>query len=350
MSAGEGIEESTWSAAGPEQLLCQQAAGLHGARVLCMSLGRAQLAEALACRPDRSVTCCYLDAYRLGLARAALPRSTSVRLVLATDLPPEPLDLVALPLPSEGEAELTRELLQQAHGRLEVGGLLVCATDNPRDRWLHAQLETLAGAVTREPHPTGVVYRARRTRARTRLRDFSAVVHLRDQERLLTVTTRPGVFAHRRIDDGARQLIAALPMRPPRSVLDLGCGSGAVALVAAARWPEAAVHAVDSAARAVACTQANAQANGLARITVELNAEGASARDCDLVLANPPYYGSWRIATHFLDTARTCLRPGGQLLLVAKAVDWYRTSLPERFVDCRFLASGSYTVMAARRG
>lgn len=78
----------------------------------------------------------------------------------------------------------------------------------------------------------------------------------------------------------------------PDTVLDLGCGSGILALAAAKLWPEARILAVDNDPAAVANAAENAERNGVAdRISV---AEGDGAGDSalhraapfDLVLAN----------------------------------------------------------------
>ncbi len=43
--------------------------------------------------------------------------------------------------------------------------------------------------------------------------------------------TRPGVFSHRELDNGARQLLDSVDVFPSADILDIGCGSGAVAMV-----------------------------------------------------------------------------------------------------------------------
>jgi len=75
-------------------------------------------------------------------------------------------------------------------------------------------------------------------------------------------------------------------------VLDLGTGSGALAVLAARRFPAAAIDAVDISADALAVAAKNVAAHDLAgRITLlqgDLFAPVAGKR-YDLILANPPY-------------------------------------------------------------
>jgi 16S rRNA (guanine1207-N2)-methyltransferase len=121
-----------------------------------------------------------------------------------------------------------------------------------------------------------------KTREPAKLRDFSCEVVFRDRERLLTSLTRPGVFAHRRIDPGARHLLNAVDVASETRVLDIGCGSGCVALGIAARDPSLRVHAFDSSARAVSCTQWGVDRNGLTNVTVALEAPDGTVRTAEV--------------------------------------------------------------------
>ena len=79
--------------------------------------------------------------------------------------------------------------------------------------------------------------------------------------------------------------------RPPRRILDLGTGSGALLLAALDEWPEATGLGIDRSGDALAIAGANAERLGLAaRAAFRLGdwADGVSER-FDLVLCNPPY-------------------------------------------------------------
>ena len=75
--------------------------------------------------------------------------------------------------------------------------------------------------------------------------------------------------------------------REPR-VLDLGAGTGAIALALADEHPGARVTAVDSSADAVALAHENAERLQL-RIEIEEEGLDAAAAGWDLVVSNPPY-------------------------------------------------------------
>lgn len=112
---------------------------------------------------------------------------------------------------------------------------------------------------------------------------------LRVDDVALQVVLDSGVFARKAIDSGTLVLIDAAA-RPPATgnFLDLGCGSGAIALTLATRSPRATIYAVDVNQRAVALTASNAKLNSLTNITSLLPTSVASDLRFDLIWSNPP--------------------------------------------------------------
>lgn len=80
---------------------------------------------------------------------------------------------------------------------------------------------------------------------------------------------------------------------PPAAILDLGTGSGAIALVLATKYPAAAVTAVDESAEALALARENAETLGLAARVNFIQSDWLTALPPDasyqLIMANPPY-------------------------------------------------------------
>jgi 16S rRNA (guanine1207-N2)-methyltransferase len=318
-----------------EELLIGAIPSLSAERVVCTSAGLAQFAVAAArALPNAEVSCTYLDLYRANLAISywnELP--PNLRIECAADLPDKEADVFALPFSASGEAELARELIQAGHERLRMGGQMLITTDNPNDTWLRYQLSELFRKLDRRESPIGALYTGTKTEPLKRKRNFACEFAFRDRGRLLRAFSRPAVFSHRRVDPGARHLINEMQIEPGSRILDIGCGAGVVALVAAQRAAGTQVHAVDSNTRAIQCTQRGAELNELHNVTVELNAAGgyANAGTYDLALANPPYYSNFRIAEHFLRAAHESLRPGGKVLIVTKRADWYLENMPDWF-------------------
>jgi len=77
----------------------------------------------------------------------------------------------------------------------------------------------------------------------------------------------------------------------PRSVLDLGTGSGAIALALAGERPEDRVVATDISAEALAVARFNASRLGISNIEFLAGSwfEPVAARRFDLIASNPPY-------------------------------------------------------------
>lgn len=80
---------------------------------------------------------------------------------------------------------------------------------------------------------------------------------------------------------------------PPGSILDLGTGTGAIALALAQKFPESKVTALDASDDALALARENAAATGLAERVAFLKSNWFEAIPADtrfaLIVSNPPY-------------------------------------------------------------
>jgi len=349
-----------------EQLVIDACQEVAAERVLCTSLGWGQLATSLAQQlPSAQVACHFLDLHPFEQARhIASETEVEVDWQCSADLPEGPFDLAAIPVSRFGEAELTRDILQDAYERLDEGGTLVTAVDNRDDTWLTGELSKMFAKVTREPGKRGVVFRGVRRGALKRKREFRSEFAFRDQGRLVKAESRPGVFSHRQLDLGARALLEAMEVRAGERVLDMGCGSGVVGLAAALRAENVFVQGIDSNARAVACMEAGAVLNGIevvrgekqpgcsaaaGLVRVRLDDEGRvpEPRTYDLVVGNPPYYSHYQIAEIFLQAAKRALKPGGRVLIVTKKDEWHLARMPQLFAEVESRDVRGYKVVSA---
>lgn len=96
------------------------------------------------------------------------------------------------------------------------------------------------------------------------------------------------------------ELVGTKLPAPPATILDLGTGSGALALALAAKYPSARVTAVDQSADALALAAENAAALGLAgRVTLLASdwfAAVPAGGKYQLIVANPPYLTETEVA------------------------------------------------------
>ena len=85
----------------------------------------------------------------------------------------------------------------------------------------------------------------------------------------LTLRTDRGVFGYNRVDAGTKLLLLKAPAPSATGdLLDLGCGTGSIALTMARRAPGATVWAIDVNERARELCRANAGLNGVANVRV----------------------------------------------------------------------------------
>lgn len=86
----------------------------------------------------------------------------------------------------------------------------------------------------------------------------------------------------------------------PQRVLDVGTGSGAIAIALARAWPKSSFVAVDISVEALALAHENAFQNGVSERICFLRSEWFSAvtGEFDLIVSNPPY-----VRTEYLERA-----------------------------------------------
>lgn len=336
-----------------EQLLIDWLPKLRGQRVLCTTLGRAQFATAYSdAQPAAQVACWFLDLYALEQSAQQIgERADSFELVCDVEPPAQQFDLACLPIARQGEVELVRDELQLAHDRLEIGGTLVASTDNASDSWLHEQLQPLFDKVSRHNVAGGVIYSAVKHKPLKKLKNFACEFAFRDGERLIHLRSRPSVFSHRSLDTGARALLESMQLKPGQRILDIGCGSGAVAIAAAMRAEGITAHAIDTNPRAVEATEWAARRNELTTVTAALDCDGRSIEPgtFDLALGNPPYYSNFRITELFITIACRALKPDGECLLVTKMPEWYVNHLPRWFEQIEQSQARAFQVFRCRK-
>lgn len=351
-----------------EKRLAEVALTIPAKKVVLVSTGRSQAAEIiLDARPNSQVVCWYTDSYQASLAQEYLS-DTKANVVCTADWPgtngppkndacseeaksgsnqeQATCDLAAIVNSSRGESELTRDVIQSAYANLKIGGCLAVSTDNSKDKWLLSQIRSYDKSVKIRNFPEATVYYIIKQKPLKKIRDFSTTVAFRDQGNLIQLFTRPGVFSHRQMDNGARQVLDTVEIEPSDRVIDIGCGSGPMALALATLQPSAHILAIDSSARAIDCVKQGIELNKLTNVVAEVNHDGKIKQPgtYDLAVANPPYYANFRIAEHFIETAVKALRPGGRLMLVSKHPKWYQENITRWLEDCEVFPSRRYSM------
>ncbi|MBF6287296.1 class I SAM-dependent methyltransferase [Nocardia cyriacigeorgica] len=156
----------------------------------------------------------------------------------------------------------------------------------------------------------------------------------------IDVVAHGAAFSGARLDMGTRFLLQHMKTMKPdaRNAIDLGCGTGILAVALAKARPRLEVIGTDQSAAAVASAVATVAANQVAdRVTVVRDDAMSTAPDnsADLVLCNPPFHVGAAVHTGsaikmFAQTGRV-LRPGGELWTVYNSHLNYR-GVVERMV------------------
>ena len=171
-----------------------------------------------------------------------------------------------------------------------------------------------------------------------------------------TLFSRPGVFSWEHLDEATQLLGDLMDIRAGESVLDLGCGAGALGLTAASLSGTGRVLMVDADAEAVRCA-----ARGIAKAALA-NAQGLAsdvggavgAETFDVVVSNPPFHQGkatdLTVPRQFIADAYTHLKVGGRLMLVANRTLPYEQVIADRFGEVRTLHDGRrFKVLGATR-
>ncbi len=120
-----------------------------------------------------------------------------------------------------------------------------------------------------------------------------------------------------------RHALQLLPRDGAATVLDLGTGSGAIALAIAAERPHARISAVDISQEALAIAAANGRALGFPHIRWRLGSWFAAVpgEQFDLIVSNPPYVAAGDPAlARLAEEPRLALTPGPSGLEAIEAI------------------------------
>src|SRR5207247_5020596 len=162
----------------------------------------------------------------------------------------------------------------------------------------------------------GEQYFERRPRSTHRLGRFEVTI----RGHPFTFQTDAGVFSGRGLDRGTELLLAALEVGPCELILDLGCGYGALGVVAARLSEGGHVILTDVNERAVALARTNVAANEIANAEVRLGDlyEPVGEMAFNHIVCNPPIRAGRVVVDRIVSEAPMHLLDGGKLWLVAR--------------------------------
>lgn len=180
------------------------------------------------------------------------------------------------------------------------------------------------------------------------IREFSFTYR---EERILFETDN-GVFSKNEVDAGSAVLLNALPEEMEGTLLDIGCGWGAMGVSLGKKYPALSVTMADVNERALELCRRNAEKNGVKAEILVSDACAAVEGSFSHVITNPPIRAGKQVIYRFFSEAAGHLAPGGALYAVIRkqqgapsAIRYMQTLYAEVSVIER---SGGYWVIRCR--
>jgi 16S rRNA (guanine1207-N2)-methyltransferase len=205
--------------------------------------------------------------------------------------------------------------------------------------------------MTEKPNPDTEHYFAETPKSEPKL----GMVQTRLRGEPFKFLTSSSVFSKKQIDAGTRLLIEAMQLPDTGSVLDLGCGYGAVGIVAAAVNPRLHVVMTDVNMRAVQLARRNIKINKVRNAKVHHGYLYEPLNDSmfTCILSNPPVSAGMETVLAIIQGAPTFLSCDGTLQMVVRSKIGKKT-LPNTFTsafgNCSVLARKSgYRVLVAKK-
>ena len=173
------------------------------------------------------------------------------------------------------------------------------------------------------------------------------LIRARLRDRYFEFLTASGVFSKRKIDLGTRLLIEVMDLPEEGLALDVGCGYGAIGIVAAAIRPKLKVILTDVNERAIWLAKKNVERNMVgsnAEVRQGFLYEAVEGLQFDVILSNPPIAAGMKVVEALIRGAYEKLRPGGSLQIVVRSK---LSTRPKAFMEDSF---GHVEIVARKSG
>ncbi len=131
--------------------------------------------------------------------------------------------------------------------------------------------------------------------------------------------TESSLFSPNQLDQGSRILLDSIrPAENIRTLLDLGCGWGAMGIILAKLYPDKFVYLLDNDPKALACTEKNLKLNLIKNAKVLKGDVTYSAfpQKFDLIITNPPWTKNISVIPFLVKFARHHLNENGAFYAV----------------------------------
>jgi len=306
---------------------------------------------------DPGTVCVQFDLHQATRVRECLEEIGAVAEVVSLpdlwDLPTK-FNTVIFLASTHADRELKLDIVEQGYHVLAPGGLFLTLSEYEKDNQFAKWHKKVFGKCGETPSSeNGMAFWSTRPEGEQKRRRHEVTFHAKIGDgQSMSFVSRPGTFGYGRFDSGSRAMLDITEVNPGDSILDLGCGNGAVGCLAGAKaGATGSVTFIDSSLRALALAELNAKANNTPnpRFVASTRLEGLEPNSFDVILANPPYYAKSDITQLFVDGTRDLLKPGGRYYIVTKMPTAVVPMIFETYGDCSVIENRGYSVIIASR-
>ena len=352
-------------------LLCEHAVVATGDTVVQLNCGNGLFgAVAGAVRGAGRVLLTDRNALSVeAAARTLAANGVTAELALAQGawtLPEVEADVVAIRIPTDRLSLL--QLLRDASRLLKPGGrCYIAGATNEGIKSAASTAERLFGNVRAlgKDGPCRIVVATKRATSPEFPDDLASPyldpAHFHEIEaelrgRSYRLSSRPGVFSWDHLDEATEILAEVMTVNADESVVDIGCGAGALGIVAATLSGTGRVTLLDADVDAVRSATRSAAAAGLSNVRAATSdvASAVLGERFDVVVTNPPFHvgktTDLAVPLQFIHDARQVLSPGGRMYLVANRTLPYERVIHQQFGNIATLHDGQrFKVLSAVR-
>jgi len=168
----------------------------------------------------------------------------------------------------------------------------------------------------------------------------------------LTFETANDLFSPRSIDCGTLALLSTIEFDELDKVCDLGCGYGAIGIIAAKIMGSENVLMIDNNSLAVEVARKNVVLNGVPNIEVVLSNGFSNIQEKDFskIITHPPYHVDFAVPKAFIEKGFNRLKINGAFYMVTKRKTWYEKKLTAIFGNVEIsMIDGYYIFKAIKR-
>lgn len=167
----------------------------------------------------------------------------------------------------------------------------------------------------------------------------------------LQLQSKPELFSPTAIDSGTRLMLDHVNFTDDDIILDLGCGYGAVGILAAKLIGVDKVTMSDNNPVAITCAHRNAQINHVPDINI-ITSDGfhdITHSGFTKIISHPPYHADFNVAKHFIEKGFNRLQLGGKMYMVTKRELWYKNKFTSIFGGVKIVPCGEYIIFIAEK-